>query len=154
MLARSVGTCRWSSHVYRLRPVRSITGLAPPQRSTEMSLGMALGRRTSPVRTKTSTSPTCASPRMVAAARMQLPLTSGHGTTWEVTSTFGRVTNSGRQDSGLGYGHDPAPAPLGVLGLLLHDLVGEVPRQDEHVVGHGAHQLVDVDDRQLGARHQ
>src|SRR5437588_7559957 len=32
---------------------------------------------------------------------------------------------------------DESPAPPPILVLLLHDLVGEVPRQDQQIVGHG-----------------
>src|SRR5947209_6646454 len=154
MGANSEGKCPCHSHANRFRPRRSTTGSAPAQRSTTTSAGRARGRSVSMFITNTSTSATWASPSIMGAVRIRLPLTSGHGTTWEVTRTLGRVTISVWNDSWLGHGHDPASAPLGVLGLLVHDLLGEVPRQDEHIVGHGAHQLVDVDDGKLSPRHQ
>ena len=46
------------------------------------------------------------------------------------------VNRIGLDDSGLGNGHDEPAASCPVAGLLGQDLVGEVPGEEQHVVGH------------------
>src|SRR5690349_6726480 len=49
--------------------------------------------------------------------------------------------------------HDETASPLNVLLLLGNDLVGEVPCQQQDIVGLGPHKFVHIENRQRDTRH-
>src|SRR5690606_10601230 len=55
-------------------------------------------------------------------------------------------------DRGLGYGHDEFRAPFPGVGQLLGDLVLEVPRKDEDVVGPSLVEAFGGENRDVGSR--
>src|SRR5690349_4279472 len=60
---------------------------------------------------------------------------SGSTTQAPASSVSEKITASRSDDPEVRDGHDEAPAAAPVFRLLRQDLVGEVPRQQQHVVG-------------------
>src|SRR5919106_6950594 len=63
------------------------------------------------------------------------------------------LPNCPSYDARLGDGDDEPAAAGAVLGLLLQDLLGEVPRQQQRVVRLVLEQLLDRPDPELAAGH-
>src|SRR5271170_355361 len=51
------------------------------------------------------------------------------------------------------HGHDEFPAAVAIRLLLTKNLIGEIPAQQEHVVGHFLQQLFGAEDREVFSGH-